>query len=128
MALGVSRFPDAGERRLEQGVPDSKAILSVDWQREKFSALLRATNYGKAADASADFELDSQLILDLSIAYQATPRVALALGANNLLDSLPDTLDEQSGTAFDQIYPFSRFSPYGMSGRFLFLRMHATLE
>jgi len=125
-ALGISRFSDVARTRLEDGTPDSNAIFTVDWQREKFNGVLRATRYGKVTDASRNFDLNAETILDVAFAYQATPVVKLTLGVNNLLDRQPDTFNATADSSvFDLIYPYSNFTPWGTNGRFLYLRMNA---
>jgi iron complex outermembrane receptor protein len=123
-AAGLARLPEPVSTRLEDGRPESRTNLTVDWQRERLGMRMDLMHYGKTTDATAGFELDSDIVLNLSARYQATPRVALDFGAHNILDALPDPYDLEAddATDFDRIYPFSRYSPYGINGRLVYLR------
>jgi iron complex outermembrane receptor protein len=124
VAAGLARLPDTVSTRLEDGRPESRTNFTVDWQRKRLGMRMDLLHYGKTTDATAGFKLDSDIVLNLSARYQATPRVALDFGAHNILDAYPDPYDLEAddATDFDRIYPFSRYSPYGINGRLVYLR------
>ncbi len=124
IAAGLARLPDTVATRLEDGRPESRTNFTVDWQRKRLGMRMDLLHYGKTTDATAGFQLDSDIVLNLSARYQATPRVALDFGAHNILDAYPDPYDLEAddATDFDRIYPFSRYSPYGINGRLVYLR------
>jgi len=131
---------------LEEGTPDSKVIATLDWKipvRTASTGLsLRATRYGEVTEpglpASAaevptlrDLVLDPTWLIDLTIqAGFFHDKLGFAIGADNLFDQYPNrtpiarpnpaggtvNLDSTNAVAF------SRYSPFGFNGRFLYAR------
>jgi iron complex outermembrane receptor protein len=136
----------------EEGTPDSKAILGVDWSiplgGANFGVNLKGTRYGEVTEpgvptapevaagleAIRDLHIQPDWLVDLSFnAKLLDDKLGLAIGADNLFDQYPDrlpiaravpapvggvaNLDSTNATAF------SRYSPYGFNGRFVYARM-----
>ncbi|WP_374570066.1 TonB-dependent receptor plug domain-containing protein [Phenylobacterium sp.] len=109
----------------EKGTPDSKLTGSVDWKRGPFGATLRATRYGEVLSpgttAATDFTLKAKTVVDLEGRWDVIDHVQLALGADNIFDEYPDaypaSLNSTSNT------PFSNYSPFGRSGRYVYGRL-----
>lgn len=118
--------------RFERGQPKTKLNAAVNWQWRDLSATLRATRYGEVLDpgttAVTDEILSSKIITDIHVRYQLTHNLGLALGVNNLFDVYPDESptgarpDGGSFSTFNQIFPYSGFSPFGFNGRYLYAR------
>jgi iron complex outermembrane recepter protein len=116
-----------GQRRIaiETGQPDTKLNLGIDWELAAFEATLRVTRYGKVQpfhfDIPGTFTLRPKWIADLEGRYNFTEHVQVALGANNLFDTYPDTMplvvDSQDG-----ITAHSALSPFGSAGRMIYAR------
>ena len=70
--------------------------------------------------AAFDFELGAKTIVDLEGRYALTPKLTLALGADNVFDQYPETLPPALNTTGNT--PFSNYSPFGRSGRFVYAR------
>ncbi|MGB5101963.1 MAG: TonB-dependent receptor [Steroidobacteraceae bacterium] len=111
----------------EEGNPKDKFAAVVNWKSasEKWGATARATRYGSALDPDAnpanDFDLDAKTLVDLEGRYALTEKIKLALGAENLLDEYPDAFPpSRNGTGNT---PFTNFSPFGRSGRFVYGRV-----
>lgn len=111
----------------EEGNPKDKFAAAVNWKSasEKWGATARATRYGSALDPDAnpanDFDLGAKTLVDLEGRYSLTEKVKLALGAENLLDEYPDAFPlSRNGTGNT---PFTNFSPFGRSGRFVYGRV-----
>jgi iron complex outermembrane receptor protein len=111
----------------EEGNPKDKFAAVMNWQRERFGGTLRATRYGTAldpgtaADGSLDFNLGGKTLVDLEARFDVTENVKLAVGADNVFDEYPDAfLTSRNGTGNT---PFSNYSPFGRSGRFLYGRL-----
>ena len=125
---GVTLFARREIARFEVGQPDSKLIGSVDWTRGGFGGFVRATRYGETIDANANPAFDEVLspktIVDAEFSADVTSGLTLAFGANNLFDEYPDTTAETPAldTTFGRIFPFSSFSPFGFSGRYVYVR------
>ena len=52
----------------------------------------------------------------------------MSFGANNLFDEYPDatSLNPNLAGTFSDIFPFSGFSPFGFSGRYVYGRIRYT--
>ena len=128
---GVSLFARREIARFEVGQPENKVIAAVDWSRGPFGGFVRATRFGEtvdpgsAADGSGDEVLSPKTIVDAEFSADITDGLNIAFGANNLFDEYPDVTAETpalDGT-FSRIFPFSGFSPFGFSGRYLYGRV-----
>lgn len=125
---GVTLFARREIARFEVGQPESKLIGSVDWSRGDFGGFVRATRFGETTDANSDPAFDEVLsaktIVDAEFSADVTGGLTLAFGANNLFDEYPDTTaaDPRLDSTFGRIFPFSGFSPFGFSGRYLYAR------
>ena len=112
----------------EEGTPEDKYSLAVNWSLGGFGATLRATRYGdvlSAQDAptvtAPDFVLTAKTLVDLEARYAFGERFKVAIGADNLLDEYPDPLPPGLNTT--GATSFSNLSPFGRSGRFVYGRM-----
>ena len=115
----------------EEGSPSDKFVASINWSKQSFGATLRATRYGEALDPGStavnDFVLDPQVLVDFELRYDVTDHVRLAVGADNVFDEYPDAftvgLNGTVNLNSTGNVPFSSYSPYGFSGRFLYGRV-----
>ncbi len=64
-------------------------------------------------------EYDAKTLLDAEVGYRFSERFGLSLGARNLLDEFPDRaiFDNSFG-----IFNFPSASPFGLNGRYLYVR------
>lgn len=111
---------------LEEGTPDSKFSGSVNWERDRFGATLRATRYGEAlspaASAANDMVLTAKTLVDLEGRFSVTDRIRLVVGADNVFDEYPD-MNPPSINATGTT-DFSNYSPFGRSGRYVYGRIN----
>jgi iron complex outermembrane receptor protein len=109
----------------EEGNPRDKFAAAANWSMGRFGATARVTRYGSALDpgttAALDFELGSATLLDLEARFDATDRIRIALGADNLFDEYPDAFPVERNTTGNT--PFSNYSPFGRSGRYVYGRL-----
>jgi len=109
----------------EEGTPGDKLAAVATWGMGRFGATARVTRYGSALDpgttAALDFELGSATLVDLEARFDATDRIRIALGADNLFDEYPDAFPVARNTTGNT--PFSNFSPFGRSGRYVYGRL-----
>jgi iron complex outermembrane receptor protein len=119
-----SLFDRVNVLTLEQGQPKNKFSANMNWKLGQMGATLRATRYGKVLSpgttSAFDVTLGAKTVVDLEARYALTPKLNLALGADNLLDAYPETLSPTVNTTGNT--PFSTFSPFGFSGRFVYVR------
>ena len=109
----------------EEGTPGDKFAGVANWSMGRFGATARVTRYGSALDpgttAALDFELGSATLVDLEARFDATDRIRIALGADNLFDEYPDAFPVARNTTGNT--PFSNYSPFGRSGRYVYGRL-----
>lgn len=109
----------------EKGNPRSKYGLATNWSLDRWGATLRAIRYGKVLDPAAnpalDVTLSAKTLLDLELRYAFTDALNLAIGADNLTDRYPDAFPITRNTTGNT--PFSNYSPFGRSGRFVYARL-----
>lgn len=109
----------------EEGTPKHKVSLASDWQRDRWGATVRATRYGQVLNPGTapqfDFVLSPKTLVDIEARYDLSETLRLAVGAENVFDQYPDpfptTLNGTGNT------PFSNYSPFGRSGRFIYARL-----
>lgn len=110
---------------MEESAPETKLILSGNYTYQKADFNLRATRFGEvlvpsASDPANDYTLDADWILDASVDFRVTDQFNVGIGADNLLDEYPTMTPD--ALSFNGIFPYSSRSPYGFSGRFLYMR------
>jgi len=128
---GATLFARREIARFEEGQPENKLIASVDWSRGNYGGFLRATRFGEttdpgsALDGSGDEVLDAKTIVDAEFSTDVFEGLTVSFGANNLFDEYPDaTLEDPNlQSTFAGIFPFSGFSPFGFSGRYVYGRV-----
>jgi iron complex outermembrane recepter protein len=109
----------------EEGTPRDKLAAVSVWNLGRFGGTARVTRYGTVLDpgtsAPLDFKVSAETLLDLEARYDATERVRVALGAENLLDAYPDAFPPERNTTGNA--PFSNYSPFGRAGRYVYGRL-----
>jgi iron complex outermembrane receptor protein len=110
----------------EEGTPKDKFAGVVDWSMDRFGATFRATRYGEVlvpgTTAASDFVLSPKVLLDLEARVNFNEQWRLAVGAENLTDEYPDALTINLNTTGNT--PYSNYSPFGRSGRLLYVRLN----
>ncbi|MDR2214245.1 MAG: TonB-dependent receptor [Nevskiaceae bacterium] len=114
----------------EQGQPDNKQSLSVDWNLPvgfgTIGATAKLTNYGgviepQAPPITTDVFLGSAMLADLELRAGLSNGLTLSLGADNVFDKYPTMTPESVNTT--GATSFSRYSPFGFGGRFWYARL-----
>jgi iron complex outermembrane receptor protein len=132
----------------EDGTPDSKLSLGVDWSlpvgSSTFGVNLKGTQYGEVVepgqpntaelgagfDDARDIVIEGDALVDLALrAMFADGKFGITLGADNLLDQYPDRVPNNRVLPTGAVnlnatnaLGFSRYSPYGFNGRFVYAR------
>ncbi len=134
----------------QEGTPDSKVSLAVDWSipvgSMSFGASLKGTQYGEVVEPgqpsgpelaagfpvdARDLEIQGDTLVDFSVnAKFADGKYAFTLGADNLTDQYPDRVPNNRVLPAGSLnlnaqnaLGFSRYSPYGFNGRFVYARL-----
>lgn len=109
---------------LEKGQPKNKVSANVNWKLGQWGATLRATRYGEVLSpgttAAFDFEMGAKTTVDLEGRLAVTPKLTLALGADNVFDQYPETQPPSINTTGNT--PFSTYAPFGRAGRYIYGR------
>ncbi|MBB6136356.1 iron complex outermembrane receptor protein [Massilia aurea] len=109
---------------LEKGQPKNKVSANVNWKLGQWGATLRATRYGEVLSpgttAAFDFEMGAKTTVDLEGRMAVTPKLTLALGADNVFDQYPETQPPSINTTGNT--PFSTYAPFGRAGRYIYGR------
>jgi iron complex outermembrane receptor protein len=127
LGVGTVLFGVEERNTLESASPDDKLIFTAHWTSERWSLLARATRYGEATrvfNFGGGFEPEqtygSEVGVDLDIEFDVTERLAVAIGANNVLDEYPD-LSSADINYFGNL-PFDVLQPITFNGAFYYLR------
>lgn len=114
---------------LENQVPNNRSILTFDYSQNRWGGLVRLNSYGSwettggifsPGDASDASKYGSEILVDLEARYHFNDTFTLAIGGDNVFDTLPDK--EQDG-----VFQFlgvinSVTSPFGFNGAFWYVR------
>jgi iron complex outermembrane receptor protein len=110
----------------EEGTPKTKFSANLNWSMGPWGATARATRYGKiltpASPATLDQWASAKTLVDLEARYAFTKQLSLALGADNVFDQYPDAYTVAQNTTGNA--PFSNYSPFGRSGRYVYARVN----
>jgi iron complex outermembrane receptor protein len=126
---GISPSPVLFDRfnilSYEEGTPGDKFTFQTDWSHGLFGATVRAIRYGEALNpgttAPNDFVLSAKTLVDIEGRVTLFDRLTVAAGADNLFDEYPDAFPAFLNTTGNA--PFSNYSAFGRSGRFVYGRV-----
>jgi len=120
-------FDRIERRRVECGQPRDSARGSAEWRGARWGADLRLSHYGSVCSFTAneadDQEYGAQWLTDLELSYRASG-ATLGLGVQNVFNVLPDRNETQN--SFFGIQTFPSHSPFGMNGRFAYVKASLT--
>jgi iron complex outermembrane receptor protein len=110
----------------EEGTPKDKYAFSTDWEYGLFGATFRATRYGEVlspgTSAATDLVLEPATLIDIEGRMNLFDTGArLAIGADNVTDEYPTQTPPALNTTSNT--PFSNYSPFGRSGRYVYARL-----
>ena len=109
--------------QIEQGRPDSRVTVTWTHLQGQWRLMARARHYGGYYDAptndgSVSFFPEPELLFDVEVAYDVTPKISLLFGLQNALDEYPD--ENPHGEVAGLIYPEQ--SPFGFNGGYTYFR------
>jgi len=109
----------------EEGTPEDKYMVSANWAIGRFGATVRATRYGEVLSpgttAALDLRLEPRTLVDVEGRLDITEQLRFAVGADNVTDEYPTQTPPALNTTSNT--PFSNYSPFGRSGRFVYGRL-----
>jgi len=112
---------------VETASPEDKLIISGAWTVDRWSALLRLTQYGdttRVFDFGGGFEptqtYGAVWSLDAEFEAEISDDWSIAIGADNLADEYPDRSSDDINY-FGHL-PYDVLSGIGMNGRYVYLR------
>ena len=118
---------DRGVRELEDGLPESRGTLALDYTRGAWNALLRWRYYGELYEhlfncESCWIETGAMVAVDAELSWAVTDRFTATLGIKNANDRQPDR-HRFAGVAgyLGADYPLNH--PAGFNGGSYFLRL-----
>jgi iron complex outermembrane receptor protein len=146
-------FDRFNQLSFEEGTPDSKITASIDWSLPlggmNFGVNLKGTRYGEVVEPglpspaeinaglldARDLHIQPDWVVDLALnAKLMDEKLGFTIGADNLFDQYPDRVPNArvvpppvggivnlNGT---NALGFSRYSPYGFNGRFVYARLN----
>jgi len=127
LGVGAVLFGVEERNTLESASPEDKLILGAHWTSERWSLLARGTRYGEATrvfNFGGGFEPEqtygAEWGVDLDLEFAATEKLAVAIGANNVLDEYPD-LSSADINYFGNL-PYDVLQPITFNGAFYYLR------
>ena len=112
--------------RVEDGQPKSSLRFLTNYEVKKFNAAMNVSRFGEYSQAIGEqkYKFDAQYTVDLDISYKLTKNATIAVGGTNIFDAIPNKWDGLSGDFYgsNAIKPYSRYSPFGYSGAYYYLR------
>jgi len=126
-------FERAERERLIHYLPEDKALLSLGYKINDWTVFTKINYFGKvfyvasSDDPTLDQWFDARTTCDLDISNQISPKVVLAVGANNLFNVYPEYRD--SSPPFNgkgNILQYRGISPFDYTGAFYYARAQIT--
>jgi len=127
--LSNQLFPRTERTRVEKGQPKNNLKLSLRYSVDRVFGMARLNRYGEYTfsandDPARDQTYGAEILVDAEVGFNWN-RLQVALGGENLFDNFPDkTIDANN---FHGIFVYPSQSPFGMNGRFLYLRTSYSL-
>lgn len=143
-------FNREDQSRIEVVNPRYKASLTFNYKYSRFGAMLRFVRFGKVVyiDPSIDpanpgaFPVNvftgeretldqtfaARTVTDLSFSYRLIPELALTIGANNLLDVIPDRHAHSGNISLGRFVYSRRVQQMGVNWAFYFARLHFSIN
>lgn len=115
--------------RIENGQAKNSLRVLSNYTKNRVDTTLNISRYGSYRQVidNVAYKFDSEWCADLDISYRVTPDSKIAIGGNNIFDTTPNKWDGLSSASnkyygYDNIKPYSRYSPFGYSGAYYYIR------
>lgn len=112
--------------RVENGQPKTALRILNRYELDDLTTTLNINRYGSYRQVISNiaYEFEPAWTADIDVAYKINKSINVAIGSINLFDTYPNKWDGLSGTfyGYDGIKPYSRYSPFGYSGAYYYVR------
>lgn len=119
------------KNRLEDALPRERATLAAKYRIADADVLLRGRYYGavtaKGVDPALDEEFAAKTLLDVELGYHLPGGLFFALGADNVLNTLPDEQSKDANRSNERFIYSRRISQIGVLGGFYYARLRWSL-
>lgn len=137
------------QSRIEVANPVSKANFTINYNHQKFGAMLRFASFGKVtyldpsinpANPGAfpinaftnqretlDQEFAGKIVTDASVSYELSKNFTFTVGANNLFDVYQDKHTHSGNVSSGRFIYSRRVQQMGFNGRYVFARLSFTI-
>jgi iron complex outermembrane receptor protein len=120
----------------EEGTPKDKVTLTADWSTPvtfgKVGVTVKGTRYGEVTDpgtsltnngtlAPFQYVMSAKTLVDLELRARVGTSFSAGIGVDNVFDEYPDAVPADFNNF--GLLGFSRYSPFGFNGRFLYGRL-----
>ncbi|NUO02021.1 MAG: TonB-dependent receptor [Saprospiraceae bacterium] len=138
-------FNREDQSRIEVANPKHKISFTLNYKINKFSAMLRAVNFGEVVYLDAtidptrpenfptnafsgqketlDQTFGAKTVFDLSLTYRLVEGIGFTIGANNLLDTYQDIHAHSGNMSLGRFVYSRRVQQMGFNGRYIFARL-----
>lgn len=131
LGAGYVLFDRLSQGNLTALLPKTKISLGDIWSWEDFTLTAHEVRYGgyviRQNAAASDRAFNAKWITDLELAWQATPNLNVAIGADNLFNVYPSANGIFNTATGSQQYGASPPSPFGFTGGFFYGRVGVSL-
>ena len=114
--------------RVENGQAKQSAKILSAYTFQKLTSTLNINHYGSYSEVidTTAYKFDPAWTVDLDLNYKASKNVSIALGGQNIFNTLPNKwknlATSSSHYGYNDIKPYSRYSPFGYSGAYYYVR------
>ena len=109
---------------IEDGVPNSRWVMTAQHDMGQMDYLVRVSYYGKYYDSEAGGVFDDAMLLDLELGYDVNDDLRGSFGVRNATNEKGCRAGSCGTTPATEIgLPYSQFTPYGFNGAFMYGRL-----
>ena len=122
---------DSKVKRLEEGLPNHRATLTMAQSWENVSAFVRANYFGEYYAVHADWfgtDADAAVTVDMEVTYMLNDSFDISVGAQNIFDQDAERINGSAGALGEGVPDgvlgaiFYETSPMGVEGAFWYVK------
>ena len=143
-------FNREDQSRIEVANPQNKVSAMVNYRNGKFSAMVRAVNFGKVVfldptinpntpdtwpvnaltgkRETLDQTFNPHTIVDLTLSYEILKGTVFTVGGNNIFDTYQDRHVHSNNFSLGRFVYSRRVQQFGFNGAYFFTRLRFTLK